>query len=244
MPLFNWACADECCVNHEAASEVRANAPETPVPLQMIQDGQQKARDAFLNDAVSRPEIPAVAGLRFEVELQRGPGERLGLDIDCLDGRTALVSLIEPGPIQVYNASVESKKRVRLGDRIVQVNEVSNNIRKMVKQLEEQNELTLVLQRGFCRSVSLQLGDKVLGLNFQITSDGRGYGLLIEGVGTGAASDWNADRPDQALQRFDRILEVNNRSGTPGQLRSFIGGHVAAGPSAPPLILLVMPFVA
>lgn len=180
---------------------------------------------------------------KFETLLLRRPGERLGLDIDCLDGRTAVISSIDQGVVASYNAAVDTSRKLTAGDRLLQVNDASQRIWDVIRCLEEAEQLKLVVQRGSTFNVSVDITAKQesLGLMFQVTGDGRGYGLMIDTIVPGAITEWNAQHPEFAVHRFDRVVEVCGQRGTPGELQAFIASYVSSRAPAGPLQLTILP---
>lgn len=112
--------------------------------------------------------------MRFDVELEKAPGTRMGIDVMLVTGN-GLYGLVvervaEGGAVDLWNKRSRTPYRVRLGDCIVQVNGIGNwdNLAKMAEEFTRDcRHVRFTVQR-------LQLG---AGVAQRIGAAGRPGGL-------------------------------------------------------------------
>eukprot|EP00440_Ansanella_granifera_P072787 gb/GFBE01078989.1/.p1 GENE.gb/GFBE01078989.1/~~gb/GFBE01078989.1/.p1 ORF type:complete len:197 (+),score=39.87 gb/GFBE01078989.1/:1-591(+) len=140
----------------------------------------------------------------------------LGMKLDLTDNRQCVVDSLQSGAIESYNDSVSHDMRVRPGDAIMAVNGFSGHPQEMTVLMSSSPEITLKVRRPTDFSVAVdKAGDQGLGLSLAEGANSHGlHSLLIREVCAGSAAEWNAQYPELALVRGDRIIQVNDRTGT------------------------------
>mmetsp|Transcript_116641 Transcript_116641/g.362419 ORF Transcript_116641/g.362419 Transcript_116641/m.362419 type:complete len:224 (+) Transcript_116641:103-774(+) len=161
-----------------------------------------------------------------------------GIALDGL-GRQAIhvcrVSRRPGTPVQKANRSAASGRRLQAGDYIVSVNGLAGRVLDMMDEVEESRQVELQVCRPLKFTACVNkcqgpLGCRVTYNNINSTS------LLIEEVQEGCVQRWNSSNKDQAVQPDDRIISVNGRPGTAGELLQMIklvGGQTTLRISRP-----------
>lgn len=153
----------------------------------------------------------------FEIMVTRGtPDETLGVQFDTLDKVTLYVNkLYNTGRFAKYNQSVAPHEQILVGDFILSVNDISNNVGLMLDQIKQTAAWKFKISRPFSKIVTLPLsiGEK-LGINCAYDSLQIQTTLVVREV-SGAVSAHNVKCPkeEQVLPR-DRIIAVDGVSGT------------------------------
>merc|ERR1712048_299440 len=109
-------------------------------------------------------------------------------------------------------------RRVGEGDRIVEVNGVSQSPLEIRQRLQEDALIKMrVLRREEFQVDILKEGGSSLGMDVNCKA-GR-EGLTIIGIrDTGLAHQWNMANPSRSLRIHDRIVEVNGFKAEPKEL--------------------------
>mmetsp|Transcript_54270 Transcript_54270/g.173987 ORF Transcript_54270/g.173987 Transcript_54270/m.173987 type:complete len:143 (+) Transcript_54270:84-512(+) len=81
------------------------------------------------------------------ITLDKSQGGRLGIDVDHQDGATLLIEYINGGLVGAWNQS-NPDLCVKAGDRIVEVNSVSNDVILLVEECKQNKELRMRLRRA------------------------------------------------------------------------------------------------
>mmetsp|Transcript_124303 Transcript_124303/g.247793 ORF Transcript_124303/g.247793 Transcript_124303/m.247793 type:complete len:372 (-) Transcript_124303:71-1186(-) len=152
----------------------------------------------------------------------------LGLEVDPHDGTSLYVTGVKADSIvQTYNKGVSSDLEVTEGCFIVGVNGVSGKSVDLDKALKKSAKLTraeLVVcpAKGFHVAFALDFNGS-LGMSFPKRSMGRS--VLISNIIPGSPLDnWNAECPEQAVVKGDRIVAVNGKCGKAADLLKMIDG--------------------
>jgi len=82
------------------------------------------------------------AGSEYTITLDKTGGERLGIDVDNLDGVTLLIESVNAGLVQNWNTR-NPDKSVRPGDRLVEVNGIRDDLVKLVDECKKDKILTI-----------------------------------------------------------------------------------------------------
>mmetsp|Transcript_114397 Transcript_114397/g.180091 ORF Transcript_114397/g.180091 Transcript_114397/m.180091 type:complete len:169 (-) Transcript_114397:100-606(-) len=101
-------------------------------------------------DVPATKEPPNGTGmLEFEVKLAKTADKtKVGLDVDHGDEQTLEVMLVKPGLVEEYNNSgIAPEKQIKTGDRIISVNGVKSDNKKMLETVGKEKELTFIVQR-------------------------------------------------------------------------------------------------
>eukprot|EP00929_Paragymnodinium_shiwhaense_P021498 TRINITY_DN14009_c0_g1_i1.p1 TRINITY_DN14009_c0_g1~~TRINITY_DN14009_c0_g1_i1.p1 ORF type:complete len:258 (+),score=42.02 TRINITY_DN14009_c0_g1_i1:178-951(+) len=149
----------------------------------------------------------------FSVCIENIGEQCLGLELDCIDGISALVSGLKDGPFTV------AEPRIQVGDRIVEINGSRGEVTAMMEILRsERQRLMLRLIRNRPYLVNISRGNGSIGLALNFTMSMGGLGLLIVGVKEGPIARWNELNKERPISVNDRIIEVNGKRLEPNLL--------------------------
>jgi len=84
--------------------------------------------------------------IEFTIVLDRSTGVKLGVDVDQQDGEALGVESIKDGLIRQWNET-HPDKRVRRGDRIIDVNGVRSDVLRIVEECKQCRELQMTIRR-------------------------------------------------------------------------------------------------
>jgi len=143
----------------------------------------------------------------YSVQLNISGGGRLGLNFE--PGTLEILQISPTGTVAAWNAA-HPDDPIRLSDRIIEVNgrdAKTHEANVLLEELRKPQELNVVLCRAF--SFSIQL-DKRNGQALGLTFDPNTFKIMtIDPSGLVAA--WNQSHSRFAVQRGDRVLEVNGK---------------------------------
>ncbi|CAK0810437.1 unnamed protein product [Prorocentrum cordatum] len=157
----------------------------------------------------------------LHITVRRFEGESLGLELDLLDGRTMQICEVKQGAVDRINRKELPRSRVQPGDFIVGVDGVEGDAQLLLQTLQgRQTEVSLRIVRPAPFNVNLQRRDAADGFGVVLKSAAgtRSISLVVAEVLPGILADWNAEHPDAAIQRLDRIIQVNHISYNPEQM--------------------------
>jgi len=144
-----------------------------------------------------------------------------GMDIECV-GEALIIARLRPGAVQEWNDSQEKHCAVRVGDRIVRVNDADGDHEALVEELTTRRRLRMVLQRGTEFQVELHKGGRPLGICV-ISGNGKLDMLKISALREGVVEDWSAENPDKRIRPDDCITGVNGFSNDPERMLKELG---------------------
>eukprot|EP00811_Abedinium_folium_P035788 NODE_8551_length_1487_cov_14.827941.p1 GENE.NODE_8551_length_1487_cov_14.827941~~NODE_8551_length_1487_cov_14.827941.p1 ORF type:complete len:249 (-),score=43.05 NODE_8551_length_1487_cov_14.827941:653-1399(-) len=160
---------------------------------------------------------------KFCITIEHIAGQSIGMDLDYLDGETLHVCKVREGTILEWNRHALKDFRVRVGDRIDEVNGVSGDSLPLISMLEAGGELEIWLTRPMhVKLTHYKVGAFTLGLELDYVANGsslRVYGIVH---GRGPVNSWNKRNPKQRIALNDRIIQVNGCTGLSTQLMSEI----------------------
>jgi len=155
-------------------------------------------------------------GSTFSATIRRNPSEPIGLDIDLIDGLSAVVVDIKEGAIKSWNER-NPELALRLNDRVVDVNGSRGDANNLVTRLKSDTTWVLQVQRPSEFPVSINRADAPsLGMDLRYAPNGTT--LMITQVGDGPMQDWNRQHPEKVVHRHDRIIQLNGVRGSPHDL--------------------------
>lgn len=128
---------------------------------------------------------PPKAGSTFKVAFARDAEEAIGLDIDIVDGVSAIIVGISGGAVHRWN-EWRPELALRANDRIIEANGMSGNASAVAMKLKTESLWELVVQRPIELSISLPGSDSedpTLGLCLRRAR--RSSALLVTSVGAG-----------------------------------------------------------
>jgi len=146
---------------------------------------------------------------------ERIAGEEFGLYMNLQDGHSLLVEGVneDEGLVNRFNIS-NPDKRVKVGDRITDVNDINGNAVLLLDEIRSQKRLAIKVVREFSEGFSVVIpyreAGEELGLHLDLEDD---KSLLIEGINEGLLDRWNISNPDQRVKVGDRIMDVNGING-------------------------------
>mmetsp|Transcript_66468 Transcript_66468/g.188703 ORF Transcript_66468/g.188703 Transcript_66468/m.188703 type:complete len:147 (+) Transcript_66468:78-518(+) len=81
------------------------------------------------------------------IALDKTQGQRLGIDVDHQDGSTLLIEYINGGLVEAWNRD-HPDRAVRQGDRIVEVNNIHDDVVQMVESCKQHTVLHMRVRRA------------------------------------------------------------------------------------------------
>jgi len=176
-------------------------------------------------------------GVEYTIELSRQKGESMGLNLDLLDGVTALITVVkEEGAIAKANGKRLAADKVKAFDRIVEVNGVRGKAKSIAEMIAQSTNLTMIMRRPlqeFDVVVVKKESSTPLGVDLNYAPNSS---LLILRVTDGLVQEW-CDAGNRPVNAKDRIVAVNGVRGQPQQLLNQIK-------DASDLTLTILPFIA
>jgi len=155
-------------------------------------------------------------GSTFSVTIVRSSSEPIGLDIDLIDGLSAVVVDVKEGAVQNWNER-NPESALKLNDRIIEVNGARLESNSIVARLKSDTTWVLQVQRPSEFAVSISRADAPsLGMDLRYAPNGST--LMITQVGDGPMQDWNTAHPEKVVNKHDRIIQLNGVRGTPTSL--------------------------
>lgn len=127
-------------VKEDELPELKARAAKS-IRTKIFQRGKE------LKDA-SEVEVGVADGsFVFVVEIEKTPTTmKVGLDVDHGDERTLAVMLVKNGLVQAYNEGASENRKIKVGDRIIEVNGCTGDIRKMLETIGHEAKLRFVVE--------------------------------------------------------------------------------------------------
>eukprot|EP00933_Yihiella_yeosuensis_P008468 TRINITY_DN113929_c0_g1_i1.p1 TRINITY_DN113929_c0_g1~~TRINITY_DN113929_c0_g1_i1.p1 ORF type:complete len:227 (+),score=37.04 TRINITY_DN113929_c0_g1_i1:215-895(+) len=155
----------------------------------------------------------------FDVELDKTAA--LGLCIDTADDERVIVKRVEAtGLLHEWNRKCPADKIVQPNDRISKINDIAVKAVDLTSPtskilLAGSAPLKLSIQRPTVRICKLKKpGSYGLQLGYKQSSTG----LAIKNIQSGLLQDWNLANPTRAIENRDRIVAINEQSGTAPEL--------------------------
>lgn len=121
------------------ANSLPALEPTEPV----LPPAAQSVAKAAQSTSSSRLKV----GSEYTITLDKTSGERLGINVDNLDGMTLLIESVNAGLVQNWNRQ-NPDKEVRPGDRVVEVNGIRDKLVELVDECKKDQILTIKLVVG------------------------------------------------------------------------------------------------
>eukprot|EP00929_Paragymnodinium_shiwhaense_P073435 TRINITY_DN3741_c0_g1_i1.p1 TRINITY_DN3741_c0_g1~~TRINITY_DN3741_c0_g1_i1.p1 ORF type:complete len:832 (-),score=247.29 TRINITY_DN3741_c0_g1_i1:760-3255(-) len=164
----------------------------------------------------------------YLIVLQKTKESKLGIDIDPRDGETLLIEAISRNGLIAHWNTSRSKEDplVRPGDRIVSVNGVAGDCKRIVRAASLPGMLEVMLRRGDESEILKNYHefkiciDKSKGGRLGASVDRRSpCSLLIEAISEGLLDRWNDTcAAEKRVKPGDMIVEVNEVRGTCAEL--------------------------
>lgn len=151
----------------------------------------------------------------------------LGLIIDpnC-NSRALLILGVQPqGPAKEWN-DLRPRFTIERWQHIVEVNGVSGDSRRMLKQMKRESILKLLIRAPKEFTIVVEKTLELQRLGGRLETSERDEGLVIkENPRQGLIGYWNAQRPDVPVRKNHRIVEVNGVRGNTGKMLELIDQH-------------------
>merc|ERR1719330_1074602 len=146
-----------CCANDGSGAGDRINDralvqefPKEDVPFPEAPKVLQGAGDSSAQDASSGKKENGTSefgpGTTFTTTISRSEEEPIGLDIDLIDGVSAVVVDIKDGAVMSWNEK-NPAMALRVHDRIIQVNGAKLSAKSLVANMKTETEWALRVQR-------------------------------------------------------------------------------------------------
>jgi len=213
--MFAGCCCAKEDFEHRDGHRVMTVVKDTPqenLPFSEL-DALAKTEIEDDNHAPSTQPGP---GTTFTARITRNEEEPIGLDIDLIDGVSAVVVDIKEGAVKSWN-EMNPDSAIRVNDRIVQVNGAKHEANLLVSNLKQETQWNLEVQRPAMFTVSISRTEaQSLGMDLRYAPNGTT--LMITHVGEGPMQEWNKTHPHQQVTRHDRIIQLNGVRGTPTTL--------------------------
>jgi len=89
----------------------------------------------------------AAARSVFVVEIEKTPtAAKVGLDVDHGDEQTLEVMLVKGGLVQIYNEGAIDSRKIKVGDRIIEVNGITGDNKKMLENIGREAKIRFVIK--------------------------------------------------------------------------------------------------
>jgi len=175
----------------------------------------------------------------FVVSIHNAKKTSLGLEVDSIDPEKLFVNHVKQGGVlDKYDVQLEKKVEagcfitgvagadmgsgLGVGGREVGSGSASGS-EAMLKILKQNpTQVDLVCRRVMKFRIALAWTEKQ-SLGAQVPRCQLGNSLVITEVkANGPLESWNTDNPDQAVEPWDRIVEVDGKAGTVADLERFV----------------------
>jgi len=189
---------DEAKLVEKAIRAESLKAPEEAPALkaELVKEKEEpRAAPAFGTFSVAIPVTGHTAlGLRLEGACELGP----------------VIQEVKPGAVASFNEQ-HPAEALQVFDTITSIDDVKvgtgANLDDIFRKAEKGGHLTLQIQRP--KKIQLSLcKTESLGLKLEFAS--RTLGAIVQEVGKGLVPSWNAENSEDAVGKYDRVIEVNN----------------------------------
>jgi len=147
----------------------------------------------------------------------------LVLDPAGVDGMYVCSVRAGDNPVANTNKDLPDSYRLKHGDFIFKVNDVSSDPIKMMTELQAKDNLEFLVRRPMSVEIQIDRKDQSLGCGLAYDTC-TGISLVIESINQGPIQTWNADHPDKVIRAGDRIVAANGTQGNSTQLLDVISG--------------------
>mmetsp|Transcript_14763 Transcript_14763/g.51747 ORF Transcript_14763/g.51747 Transcript_14763/m.51747 type:complete len:250 (-) Transcript_14763:56-805(-) len=206
--------------SHAAASPdvLWDDPPGCPVPPEVIDEARVGAQSLVEARAAA---AAAAAGevWAFDVLLTWPPGQSAGLRLDSIDGSALRIMEVAPGPVAMYNDSVEPERQICPGDFIIEVSGIRKTAKEMFRELLKGGDVKLAISRPFVFTTGpIRKGDGAIGLD--LSYHPKAGSVIVQGFcDEGAIPRYNTCvESDLQVKLNDYIVGVNGDGGTAVEL--------------------------
>mmetsp|Transcript_161011 Transcript_161011/g.283757 ORF Transcript_161011/g.283757 Transcript_161011/m.283757 type:complete len:329 (+) Transcript_161011:28-1014(+) len=142
-------------------------------------------------------------------------GASLGIEVNGSNGKALVIERIYDGLVKSWNEGNRGSE-VKVGDQIVQVNDVEGTSLRLLSEVHSQSLLKLIVTRSLVTE-DLQpiVLDRTDGATIGIEVDGtNGQTLVVKEVRGGLIQAWNDANPSNRLKVGDHVVKINNVIGS------------------------------
>mmetsp|Transcript_62198 Transcript_62198/g.115438 ORF Transcript_62198/g.115438 Transcript_62198/m.115438 type:complete len:241 (+) Transcript_62198:98-820(+) len=213
-----------CCCNEQSLQPAQMVAVDEQVALPPAGttdiEENAKAQDLVLEGIGDQGELssshstpsPPASPSEFRVEMAKDAEGMTGLVIATTQGMV-IVAKEPDGPARLWNENNPPHVQIRIGDRVLEVNDASDSPSDILHTMRQSKRLKMRLRHSTVFSVLLDKEGHGLGLALDETNDDIDM-LHLRGIAArGVVSDWNAAHPNRCIQVNDRIVRVNGLQG-------------------------------
>lgn len=176
-------------------------SPETGLTLTSSASSAQQPAPTLIGCA----DLDTLRSREFEVTIDKGSAQSIGLDVDKDDGKTIQVVLVKPGPVDDYNAVTDGDK-VRKGDRILAMNGVEGSVPAMLESLSQSKRVVFKIRRveEFSITIEKSAANEKLGID---VDHANGNSLKVISVG-------KLSRGDHVIPKQMELIESLKAEGS------------------------------
>lgn len=194
----------------------------------------------LLLKAKTENEYPSERTSAFIVSIDNAKKKNLGLELDSLDPEKLFVNCVKKGIIMDKRDEVQPENNVEAGCFIVGVagddviaggcltghkvaSRTASGSEAMLTILKQNpTQIDLVCRRAMKFRIALTLTEKQ-SLGARVPTAKLGNSLVITEIeANGPLEAWNNENPDQVVEPWDRIVEVNGKAGKVRDLEDFV----------------------
>jgi hypothetical protein len=152
------------------------------------------------------------AAPEFVITVTKSLGDKLGLDVDCSDGKTLKIDRLRDGPFLWWNLN-NPLQQIQEGDCIIDINGSRGDSEALVDMMHKSTTIRATFIRQAAPEVVIIVTKTVgerLGLDVGYSDENT---LKIDKVKDGPFSRWNLNNPSQQIREGDHIIDVNGSRG-------------------------------
>lgn len=87
-----------------------------------------------------------IGSFEFDINIYKGPGDAIGIDVDGVDLENLRVNRIKPGLVSKWNEQ-NPNQEVREGDCLKEINGVRGNRQQLLEQIKSSKNMAIVVLR-------------------------------------------------------------------------------------------------
>lgn len=125
-----------CCVSTQAETVETAPAVREVEPPE----------PAKIEEPTAAPEPVLPAETSFEISIEKGPGDVVGLDVDWGDTTKLRVTKIKAGLVSTWNSN-NPDSQVQVGDYLTAINGKSGNSKELLQVVKDNSKLNITIFR-------------------------------------------------------------------------------------------------
>jgi len=208
-----------CCAAEEETVKEHCNLSTDEVPV------KSAGVDIVGSDGMPKKAPADVREFTFSVT-RENKNTALGLLLDPSGADGIYVCNVQDADFLIANANrnLPDTHRLKAGDFIYKINDMSGDLAQMMTELQSTGNLEFLVRRPV--SFDIKVDRKGQSVGCGITYDAStGISLVIESINEGPIHTWNSEHPDKVIRVGDRIIAVNGTQGNSAQLLEVIRGN-------------------